>query len=459
MQRSLTLALVTSLLLMPAACRTEHVAGGGSPGSKPGATKDAPSEAAQSSSGAGGSPDATGADASYVPPAPASFGAGPWALLSEAEAKGSGCHVYTTVGAGPFSPLAWTSCGEGCEFADVTAGKGPWVATSAASNRRGTAYAFWAHPLGDMPGHDFLANLVRLSDGVTVAAMGVKFGGATCANSYFPNTALVAWHLAGPTGAERQSFGLVADPTHGWTWTPAVLASTVPANRVAFDMGAHVVGLGMGAVYALSPPSSTWEPVESPSTSLFGAGGDDVAVWVESNSTRLRAWKADGAGVRTLTEALPGKTCVVAVGSQAVLTVASDACLGATNGIRLSRLPLGEPSSAPELVAQIPGAIFLAAPDALRSYGDYAALLAWGVDKSGAKQGPPYFVVVRLSTGKALRIDSTAPLVAQDTTWTLDDKYLYWGERNDSELEHGHVSRMVRFPLAKLESLGKPISG
>jgi hypothetical protein len=103
--------------------------------------------------------------------------------------------------------------------------------------------------------------------------------------------------------------------------------------------------------------------------------------------------------------------------------------------------------------------MFIAAPDALRSYGDYAALLVWGADKNGAKQGPPYFVVFRLGTGKAWRIDSRAPLVVQDTTWTLDDTYLYWGERNDTELEHGQVRRMVRIPLAKLESLGKPISG
>lgn len=363
--------------------------------------------------------------------------------------------MFTTVGPGPFHPLEWSSCGESCETADVTAGFGPWAATSAAGTRRGAAYAFWGHPLGDAAGHDFLEQLVRLRDGVTVAAMGVQYGGPTCANSYAPNSALVLWHMAGRENGELQSWALAADPSRGWTFTPSVPSSDEPPGRMAFEAGDRIIGLGKGTVHALAPPSSTWEILESPSSSLYGAGGDEWAVWVESNSRRLRAFRADGAGIRTLTESVPTTTCALAVGSSSVLGVASDACLGGSRKLQVWSNPMTE-GSTPSVVATLQGPVYLSAPDSIRSYGDYAAILARPLQDAGT-QGVPYFAVIRLSTGTVWRIGGRTPFVIQDTTWTLDDTFLYWGERSEADLDGHLIRRMVRVPLSKVDVIGTPL--
>jgi hypothetical protein len=45
----------------------------------------------------------------------------------------------------------------------------------------------------------------------------------------------------------------------------------------------------------------------------------------------------------------------------------------------------------------------------------------------------------------------------EESMWTLDDTYLYWGENNDPQAEALHVRRVVRVRLGSLDAVGARI--
>lgn len=64
---------------------------------------------------------------------------------------------------------------------------------------------------------------------------------------------------------------------------------------------------------------------------------------------------------------------------------------------------------------------------------------------------------VRLSTGKAWRVDAEPGYVLQDATWTFDDTWLYYGETMGAANDVHKLYRIRRLKLTQLDAWGKPL--
>jgi hypothetical protein len=405
------------------------------------------SEDRSCASGSGGSKNTRGVDEGLG----ARFPRSEWALVDAAEVSGTDCHLYAARHADALKPLVWLPRGRVHEVAEL-AGDGPAeVIASAASTRGGTAYGFWSRPTGH--GRDYVSQVVRLEDGVTVAALGVAHGGEVCADSYESSTALSLFHLAG-TEADTRVLYITLGPANTWNWTErAMKAASSPRGLVEFDADTRIFSVGKNGVRMLAPPLSNWTLVDPSPTASFGAGAGDMAVWLESESPRLRAWVAGEEGPRTLLERPPPRTCLVAVGSAAVVGLATDDCLGQSSGFRFWQLATSG-SNALRVGPRIAASLFLPSPYAIRTHGDYVVIQSGaGTEKRTERS---FFVVTRISTWQSWRIDALAPLVAQETTWSLDDAYLYWAEA-DADATYHRIRRMVRLPLAALNDFGTSV--
>jgi hypothetical protein len=290
-----------------------------------------------------------------------------------------------------------------------------------------------------------------------MTALGVDFTSSVCTDSIGGQSALAQFHDAGPTGMDKKVFRIAADPPDHWSWAvPVQSAALVPSGLVQFATDDRIVSLGKGGVFALKPPSSQWETLEQPSSSLYGSGAGDLAVWVESDSTRIRGWTPVG-GVKTIIPDAPAKTCTVAVSDDQIVGAATDACLGASNGVRF--WSLGRSGAEPPLRTspKIGGPAYLASPSGLRTWGRYAALQVWNQGPDGTASTPPYLIVADLSSWKAWKIASVEPYFMEESMWTLDDTYLYWGENKDPQTEALHVRHVARVRLGSLDAAGTRI--
>jgi hypothetical protein len=105
----------------------------------------------------------------------------------------------------------------------------------------------------------------------------------------------------------------------------------------------------------------------------------------------------------------------------------------------------------------IDGRVYATSPSGIRTSGQYAAIQLWSQSDGGAPQAPVFFIVVDLSTWQAWKVQSLPGYVPEDSMWTLDDTYLYWGEVLMSETTPFAFHRMVRVRLDGLDVVGKRI--
>jgi starvation-inducible outer membrane lipoprotein len=66
-----------------------------------------------------------------------------------------------------------------------------------------------------------------------------------------------------------------------------------------------------------------------------------------------------------------------------------------------------------------------------------------------------WLLVVNLTTGKAWRVAAALGYAIQYTTWTLDDTWLYFGERLPGVNHDHYLQRIRRIRLTELDSWGK----
>jgi hypothetical protein len=388
--------------------------------------------------------------------APTSFDAANWSPVPDANFYGDRCNVYTARHPDTLPSLKWVAAGDGRETAELVQGNTERVITSGASQRNGAAYGFFWNVRGEADKTVSIGQLVRLRDGKTMAALGRTYGGDVCLDSNERQTALTLFHEAGPNAAAQIAYAIVNDAMDAWTWSSAAPVSAAPKGLVEFDTDTHVFSLGKGTVDVLAPPSGAWQSVEASSSSLYGAGSGELAVWVESNSNRLRAW-SPAEGLRTLAESIP-KSCAVGAGGGYAVGVATSACLGASTGVKVWALATGTAGARPIISGTLGKDVFLAVPDAVRTNGKYIAIQLSDADPATSQaKGDPYFWVVEISTSRVWRIERTPPLFLTQSAWTLDADYLYWAETRNALDEPLEARRETRVSLTALDIVGTRI--
>jgi hypothetical protein len=398
-----------------------------------------------------------------------------WTRVEGTEFLGPDCAVYEArPGAAKFPLLAWEPCGPGCEAAALGQDLGDRAALPTASTHIAAGapagYLAMTHGIETAGGPVVLRRVLRLDDGVTLGALELRqragLDSSPCVFGNGRESALssdVQGRSAAPSGQaiSRRIHARAAVDGGPWTWArPGRALAELPRGRVQFDLDdGRLFTLGLGSVWTMADPSvGRWSPLEATSTAERGAGQGDLAVWIDRparGAVRIRGWSPDGRGVRTVVADAPAGTCEIVATPAHVIGLALGA--GADSCRTSSTLAIWSspraPGSSPPPIARSPvlhAAGF--APQSFKAWGDFAAALLWPLDSTGQPRPAPFFLVVRLSTWEAWRLDPQPGRAFHADGWTLTDRYLYAGESGDVYAENFWIRRMTRVALDRLDA-------
>lgn len=401
-----------------------------------------------------------------------------WIAVAGTEFTQPLCRVYEAkadkIG---FSKLSWQPYGPGSESTMVGEGYGSAGAlpTASAYEVGGQASAFLTYDvwLKTPEQTHYLRRVVRLEDGMTVGALvGRRPPNPASATCVFGSGRESARANVLGGGDPAREMRMVAPISGGqWIWSqPAKLQSSLPTGLVEFDIdasGGAMFLVGKGGVYALLDSTvNIWTPLETPSTSVRGAGQGDLAVWTDqsnSGAVRIRGWAPDGKGVRTLLDPAPTGTCLVNVTPTTIVGMALE------GGGGCQQIPFASKSrfwwtprkyvastGSATLGQPLPGGTF--APLSIlpvRAWGDYVAVVLGGVDDAGALDGAAYFLITRMSTGKTWRLDAEPGHRIHAHAWTITSTHFYYGDQASADGAQ-LIRRMIRRELAQLDDWAIP---
>lgn len=232
-----------------------------------------------------------------------------------------------------FPKLAWESCGNACEKADLVQGFG-WHAGAASLsttlNAKGEVplFRFVLPGLGDERTLHSLHRILRMDTGDTLAA--VRFSRvrdaeySPCSPAVYGGAGRLVWGL-GDTRPARDVDGVFDIRTEAWTWNLPWFAAreAFPEHEYSTWLGmedGRTILPGVGKVYAqLTPGSSEVTLLDDIGADREGERGGsqgNLAAWPEVearvHATRIRGWTPER-GVHTILPSVSGDTCHVAV--------------------------------------------------------------------------------------------------------------------------------------------------
>ncbi len=194
----------------------------------------------------------------------------------------------------------------------------------------------------------------------------------------------------------------------------------------------------------LDPTKSEWTAIEAPSGARFCGTEDDLVVWNEHATARIRAWAPDGLGVRTLLEQAPERTYLVRPVGQRIVGVAMDPSSEHDSPLTFWHMPrTGGTSADVTVLPPIGSGLSVSADVGMRAHGDFVAV-ATSVG----------FMVVNVASGKHWVIAAAEGFALQNWTLTLDDTWLYIGETLPGVGEVLRLARVRRIRLTHLDQWG-----
>lgn len=403
-----------------------------------------------------------------------------WSLLPQPEVWDRKCYMRE---AAPdrirFPPLTWESCGDACERADVLQGHGTvagGAAFSTAISEASTSYlrlsqvgiASGAFDLG-------IQRVIDLRTGVTRGAVQDAIDGsegkAWCAATQIIGGGLDVDTVRTQSAPPHLKIRGIFDRTRArWSWQlpwPALedrgfdagscdLASMEPGGRSFYFCGS--------AVHAtLTPGSSETTVVEQPIESGFvtgrGVALDDTVVWseqkVSGGSSRIRAWKPDGDGVRTILEGIPADVCAVGLSDAhaAGFATAGGCGLWGTGG----RFWIADRNPDGTLSEARFGPVFWPEPvlsvDDVATWGNHVAMI-WNERYYDRPEDRQRLILTR-TTDWAMR-DVRSPEGYEVWRAALTDEYLYvvfTGVRANV----GRFTHVYRYDLSRFDEIGEPL--
>jgi len=258
--------------------------------------------------------------------------------------------------------------------------------------------------------------------------------------------------------------------TGKYTWAiPALLIEKTPILSMNFSVDAPggtslAVGGGGVAIWP-DPSSSAWQVLETVSPSFQGAGYGDLGIWSDIQpdlSSRLRGWKGDGEGIRTLVDPIPGPTCDVSLSPTHVAGYARPGqgrvCENPTNPIQFwvaPRLPDGSVGK-PDVLLTIPGLPAGVGRAGVKTWGEYGAMLLGPTDANGNPiPKEEYFLVIRLADKALWRVRTRPGRGMHQDAWALTDKYIYFGETGANFNDTQQIQHLVRLELAQLDVMAE----
>lgn len=390
-----------------------------------------------------------------------------WQLVPGSEFTGPECwHFQAIPGTLTFPKLDWKPCGAGCDLADVVPGYPVELAGSvSASTTQGEAHVRLKFLMKDDVSTKLLTRVVRLVDGVTLAALLRDDYGKGTVGRCFMGASEYSPLFVDVIGPEPQNMTLQglasADGEHAWTWAqPAAPLAAAPPGKGGVTTDTAWILYGAGGVYALlDMAKNEWTTLEAPSTCRFAGGDGDLVIWTEASSERIRGWAPDGKGARTLLEAAPNKSYLVRPSKTRLVGVAVEPDFETTlsTTVRFWHMPRTYSVGPTPTVLPVSASEVLVVGTVLRTWGDFVAVTALDHPKGSAiDYGAIWLLVANLVTGKAWRVEAAPGYALQATTWTLDDTWLYFAETLPGVKYEKSLLQLRRIRLSELDSWGMP---
>lgn len=383
-----------------------------------------------------------------------------------------------------FPPLVWEPCGDGCERADVLQGYGTIAATPAISPAAmGTRAAPVLHFVqAKLPRNGTysvsLQRSIDLASGETLAAvqqvMRTRDGLATCGVSAVTATSGLAHSMFRSRQDQLPSFALQGtwDPEQrAWNWQLPWLAiedfgfQPTWCDTVGMQAGGRSFYLCGEVVRAqLTPGSSAISVLDEPGSAGWfvtgrGAALADLILWPEvaktQSSSRVRAWRPDGNGLRTLVDGVPVDTCAVGLSDT---HVAGFSTAGACSSYQPDgRLWVAERTSESTVGDVRVGPVFWKNPvtefGSVATWGDFAAVV-WLEQQYETRADRQRLLLARVSDW-AMR-DLRGPDGNEVWTAGLSDGYLYVVFTSGTGTP-GQFTAVYRYALNRFDAIGTAI--
>jgi hypothetical protein len=159
-----------------------------------------------------------------------------------------------------------------------------------------------------------------------------------------------------------------------------------------------------------------------------------------------------------LLEKAPSKTELVQPSATRIVGVAvdPDPKVPLSTSVRFWHMPRTYAAGAQPVVSPVIASQVMVVGATLRTRGDFAVVTV--LDRApgaGIDYESTWLLVVSLTTGKAWRVAAALGYAIQYTTWTLDDTWLYFGERLPGVIHDHYLQRIRRIRLTELDSWGK----
>jgi len=376
-----------------------------------------------------------------------------------------------------FPALEWEPCGEGCSRAEL--GQGYFERSTAlalSTTADGEPHVLLTQGAKGNP--VWFERILDLNSGKTIAAVRAVKNGmlvidgsayTPCSGAYYTRNGLEfgagrSFRDGRPHVHLRGSWQL---DSKSWLWqlpwptTADRGFSTDYCNALSMEAGGRTFWLCLDGLYgAIDPGSSRHERLETFDDGFIGArlgdGLGDLIAWQELRrgevGSRVRGWRPDGQGVRTLLGDIPVDTCSVGLSPTHVGGFSNVGCnYGPEGRLWIARRGEGDTLTDFQLGPIVSAERIAVSVKPLKVWGDFLAV-GWGPEEYETLPDRGHLYIARTTDWSIRKIPNQPG--HEGGAATLTDEYVYTVPTNPATRLSTHI---YRYELAKFEQLGEPV--
>ncbi|MCC6645974.1 MAG: hypothetical protein IT374_10435 [Polyangiaceae bacterium] len=362
----------------------------------------------------------------------------------------TGCPVYYASSGLQFRALDWQPCGPGCERTPTSTFYPTGYAVLGTTLVNGVTQPIASLPESTKYGQPTTSLLSWRN-----LATGEVYGAVRRLNESGLNGC-----SAPGTNYDEPRMGFFAETLFSVRWDSGFTLKISPKTPTGvsglWSLSDTDTTFTSGGEVSVWPISGGRYPLEKPSGARWGDGDGDMMVWTDGQ--RLRGWRDDGQGVRTIAQGFPAPLYATAISPTRVLAVLGDNLPQSSPSMYTSLSFWWAPRAAEDVSSlgdvvehpfRGPGGRKIGSQRSPTTWGDWATTQAAWTDEKNAWQ--KVYLVVHFPmkrTSSVFPRPGTA-FTKFDVSVTLDETYLYMTETsNEKPYEYAYI----RLKLSELDA-------
>lgn len=247
-----------------------------------------------------------------------------WTRVPGTEALGDTCFLREADPSRVQAPiLEWTDCGPGCQVSALLADVELDAVSTVQTSKGEETHTSWVGLAGNGERVIFYRQVVRQSDGLTVAAAHAEgpSNPAPCAFAWISSAQMNRFVIE-DARSKTKMYGLstLSQSGSGWSWVlpPPPRASPFACSHQVTLAGGEWVSVCLEGVLVTPDLSNSHQEMVQTGINFAATSEGNIALWTgldkdeEQQTSKLFAWSPHQEGVRTLIESIPGASCGLA---------------------------------------------------------------------------------------------------------------------------------------------------